>query len=129
MHKEFLYQTKKIFYRSEGSGKPVVFIHGFGEDEGVWKNQVEFLKDNLPADETGFNLIIPDLPGSGISEMIDDMSIEGMAEVIKAILDDSLQKENINTAASSKVSPPGGFRGAWVSLIGHSMGGYITLTF
>ena len=30
-----------------------------------------------------FLLIVPDLPGSGNSEMIDDMSMEGMAEVIK----------------------------------------------
>ncbi len=128
MHKEFLYQTKKIFYRSEGSGKPVVFIHGFGEDEGVWKNQVEFLKDNLSADETGFKLIIPDLPGSGKSEMIDDMSIEGMAEVIKAILDDSLQKENTKISESTKVLPLGEDLSGAV-LIGHSMGGYITLAF
>ena len=47
----------------------------------VWNNQVEFLKDK-------FRIIIPDLPGSGESEMVDDMSMEGMAEVIKEILDE-----------------------------------------
>lgn len=109
MDNEILYQNKKIFYRSYGSGKPVVLIHGFGEDGEVWNNQVEFLKDKV-------YLLVPDLPGSGRSEMVDDMSIEGMAEVIKYILD----------SESSKVPPSGGFRGA---LIGHSMGGYITLAF
>ena len=48
--------------------------------EIVWKTQVEFLKDK-------FQTHHPRLPGSGKSEMIDDMSIEGMAEVMKFILE------------------------------------------
>ena len=39
MNKELIYQGKKIFYRVEGEGKPVMLIHGFGEDGNVWKNQ------------------------------------------------------------------------------------------
>ncbi len=100
--KTFIYQSSKIFYRTVGAGKPVVLIHGFAEDGEVWKNQIEFLKDH-------FCLIIPDLPGTGKSEMINDMSIEGMAEVIKAIL----LNEKTETC----------------SMAGHSMGGYITLAF
>jgi len=102
MIKEFLYQNKKIVYTIEGKGKPVLLIHGFGEDSKVWNKQVEFLKDK-------FQLIIPDLPGSGQSEMIDDMSMEGMAEIIHSLL----QKESIDQC----------------TLIGHSMGGYIMLAF
>lgn len=102
MNKELLYQNKKIFYRTEGKGKPVIFIHGFGEDGEVWKHQIEFLKDR-------FQLIIPDLPGSGQSEMIDDMSVEGMAEVIHLII----RNENLDRCI----------------VIGHSMGGYIMLAF
>ena len=101
------YQSSEIFYRSIGNGKPLVLIHGFAEDGDIWKNQVEFLKDH-------FKLIIPDLPGSGKSELIDDMSIEGMSEVIKAIIDLELQK-----------FPLQGAEGVWVA--GHSMGGYIAL--
>jgi pimeloyl-ACP methyl ester carboxylesterase len=63
-----------------------------------------------------FKFIIPDLPGSGLSEIIDDMSMEGMAEVIKKILD----------IECSDIPPQRGYRGACI--IGHSMGGYITLT-
>ncbi len=106
MDKQLFYQNKKIFYRIIGTGKPVILIHGFGEDANIWNTQVEFLQDK-------FQLIIPDLPGTGQSEMIDDMSMEGMAEVIKTI---------INT--ESKIPPSGG-EGACI--IGHSMGGYIVL--
>ena len=100
MDKQLFYQNKKIFYRIIGTGKPVILIHGFGEDANIWNTQVEFLQDK-------FQLIIPDLPGTGHSEMIEDMSMEGMAEVIHSII----HEENI-------VNCP---------VIGHSMGGYIVL--
>ncbi len=106
MIKKIQVQGKKIVYQVTGNGKPVLLIHGFGEKADVWNNHVEFLKDK-------FQLIIPDLPGSGRSEMIDDMSMEGMAEVIKIIL----ETEN----------PPS--EGREACIIGHSMGGYITLAF
>ncbi len=151
MNKELLYQNKKIFYRIIGSGKPVILIHGFGENGNIWDNQVEYLKSK-------FKLIVPDLPGSGQSEMIDDMSIEGMAEVIKTILDVEAPLELRSQPSQNSVvpqwgtldsdinndphnfedskAPPcegfgealpwGGFRGTF---IGHSMGGYILLAF
>ncbi len=100
VEKNIRYQSSKIFYRTIGKGKPVILIHGFGEDGDIWNKQVGFLKGQ-------FQLIIPDLPGSGHSELIKDMSIEGMAEIIKVIL----TEEKIEQC----------------TLIGHSMGGYITL--
>jgi pimeloyl-ACP methyl ester carboxylesterase len=93
---------KLIHYNITGSGKPVMLVHGFGETSDVWKHQVEFLKDK-------YKLIIPDLPGSAKSDIIDDMSMVGMAEVMKKILD----HEKIEKC----------------TMIGHSMGGYITLAF
>jgi pimeloyl-ACP methyl ester carboxylesterase len=108
--KTFAYQSSKIFYRTVGTGKPVVLLHGFAEDGDVWKNQIEFLK-------THCYLIIPDLPGSGKSEMINDMSIEGMAEVIKELLNIELQSSSAAAEAEA------------VFLFGHSMGGYISLAF
>lgn len=120
MKKEIYFEGKKIFYTVSGNGKPVMLIHGFGETGEVWKNQIEILKDH-------FQLIVPDLPGSGKSEMIDDMSMEGMAEVIKVIFD---KEENFQQSESSQASPGGGdLKGAGAAVIGHSMGGYITLAF
>lgn len=101
--KTFTYQSAKQFYRVTGNGKPVVLIHGFGEDGNIWQNQIPVLANQ-------YTLIIPDLPGSGKSELIDDMSIEGMADCIKGLVASSLP--DIRTP---------------VVFLGHSMGGYITL--
>ncbi|MEP7237707.1 MAG: alpha/beta hydrolase [Ferruginibacter sp.] len=106
--KTFIYQSSAIFYRTVGNGKPLVLIHGFAEDGDIWKNQIEFLKQH-------FYLIIPDLPGSGKSEMITNMSIESFAEVIKEIITHEFQKFPL--------------QGAEGVLAGHSMGGYIALAF
>jgi pimeloyl-ACP methyl ester carboxylesterase len=121
MTKEIQIAGKKITYRITGTGKPVILIHGFGEDSEVWNNQVRPPqtphKEGLPTAEgrlnqhsslsKKFKFIIPDLPGSGQSELIDDMSMEGMAEVIHSII----HEENIESCP----------------VIGHSMGGYIVL--
>jgi len=100
MNKEISIDGKKIFYRVFGRGKPVLFVHGFGETGSVWHHQIEFL-------ENRFQLIVPDLPGSGQSAIIDDMSMEGMAGIMKNILDGEAIRDPV--------------------VIGHSMGGYITL--
>lgn len=102
MQKQFTHQSATLSYEILGEGIPVVLLHGFAEDRHVWKYQ-------QPELEKHCQLIIPDLPGSGKSEMNEDMSMEGMAETVKAIL----QKENIANCI----------------LIGHSMGGYVTLAF
>jgi pimeloyl-ACP methyl ester carboxylesterase len=107
--KNISYQNATIFYRITGAGKPVVLLHGFGEDGDIWKKQIDFLKDY-------FTLIIPDLPGSGKSDVIADMSIEGMAESIKAIMDFELPRFLPNQLGTEGVT-----------IIGHSMGGYIAL--
>lgn len=98
-----LLNGKPVFYSMEGQGQPVVLVHGFAEDGTVWEYQTAYLKNR-------FQLIIPDLPGSGRSPVNDvPWSMEYFADCICQILD----KENITTA----------------SMIGHSMGGYITLAF
>ena len=95
-------EDRKIFYRKTGQGKPVLLVHGFGEDGSVWEEQVESLaRNNL--------LLIPDLPGSGRSPLVPDMSMEGLARVLRSLLD----QEGIDRCC----------------LIGHSMGGYAGLAF
>ena len=99
--KETIINNKKLFYRIIGEGPAVVLLHGFGEAGWVWNRQCNTLQ--------GFQLIVPDLPGSGRSEIIEDMSMEGMANSIFQLL----QELNISQC----------------TMIGHSMGGYITLAF
>lgn len=91
-----------VYYKTVGKGLSVVLLHGFGEDSEIWENQISFLQNN-------FHLIIPDIPGSGQSGLIHDANIDTYTEVVKTILD----IEKISKCV----------------LIGHSMGGYITLAF
>ena len=102
MNKEIAYQGKKVFYRVSGNGRPVMLVHGFGEDGEIWSQAMGALKETA-------TLIVPDLPGSGHSPMVTDMSMEGLAEVLHGIL----HAEQIETC----------------TMIGHSMGGYITMAF
>ena len=104
-------QNKQVAYTVLGAGQPVVLIHGFAEDNDVWRHQQDELSKH-------YLLIIPDLPGSGESEMIEDMSIEGLAGCVKQMVDQELPANNITVNGS------GG-----IIIIGHSMGGYITLAF
>lgn len=92
---------KPFSYRIFGKGPDVVLLHGFGEDGAVWENQYQAFP--------GFRIIIPDLPGSGGSEITDDMSMEGLADTIK----DFLMQMGITKCC----------------MIGHSMGGYVLLAF
>jgi len=81
---------------------PLVLLHGFAEDSSLCDSQKEYLKDK-------HRLIIPDLPGSGSAPLDSDTSMEGLATAVKARLD----AENIEQCI----------------MVGHSMGGYVTLAF
>ena len=103
MAKTIQVNGQPVFYRVIGEGQPVVLLHGFAEDGTVWENQVGYLQNK-------FQFIIPDLPGSGpLDSAQDQWTMEYFAECVRNVLDN----ENI----------------AQVSMIGHSMGGYITLAF
>jgi pimeloyl-ACP methyl ester carboxylesterase len=93
-----------LSYSVTGKGlRSIIFIHGFGEDSRIWKQQISFL-------ENDFRLYIPDLPGTGQSQIgTNELSVESMAEVIKQMMD----KEKIDQCI----------------MLGHSMGGYVTLAF
>ncbi len=102
----FIYKKSSQWYVKEGNGFPVVLLHGFAEDGDVWKRQTDFLKNN-------FTVLVPDLPGSGHSPMLQkesdekDITITDYANCMYALL----QHEKIEDCV----------------VIGHSMGGYITL--
>jgi pimeloyl-ACP methyl ester carboxylesterase len=104
INKTIHYNQIKVNYAVYGNGLPVVLIHGFGEDSSIWENQIPIL-------EKSFKLIVPDLPGSGKSEQLlsENTSIDDYVKVIHAIL----KNETINSFV----------------IIGHSMGGYISLAY
>ena len=103
------YQNSSIFYSTIGKGKTVVLIHGFAEDNTIWEKQVLFLKDH-------FKLILPNIPGTGKSAFLNNATIETYADIIKQIVDVEAKKTD-------------GENGAEICIIGHSMGGYVTLAF
>lgn len=96
----------QIVYRVAGSGTPLILLHGFGEDGNIWADQMEALSQD-------YLVLVPDLPGTGLSasalKTLPEQTIESMADAIQKIA----EQENL---------------GEFV-LIGHSMGGYITLAF
>jgi len=103
MSKSLSYKKGRISYSIYGKGKAVVFIHGFAEDGTIWENQITHFKEK-------FQLIIPDLSGSGKSDFIPEVfSMSDHADVINGIL----SEENIASA----------------DIVGHSMAGYIALAF
>ena len=104
MQKTFYYIQSTISYTIHGNGQPVILLHGFGEDSSIWNGQIDFLKNHC-------TLIIPDLLGSGKSEILNSETVEitDFANCINALL----EQENIEKCI----------------LLGHSMGGYITLAF
>lgn len=102
MSKTINYKNGILFYRKSGKGKPIVLLHGFAEDGEIWNQQSLFLQND-------YQLLVPDLPGSGKSSLTDNVNMEEMAEALKAILEEENILETI--------------------VIGHSMGGYVTLAF
>ncbi len=116
MHKHCTWSDGTIHYQVVGTGIPVVLLHGFGEDSSIWNAQITHLQKTC-------TLIIPDLPGTGLSEWksaqqispqqnpidLSPFTIHTLAEAVHAML----ENENINQ----------------YFMLGHSMGGYITLAY
>jgi pimeloyl-ACP methyl ester carboxylesterase len=97
------YKNKSISYTIKGSGPSLVFLHGYLEYKEVWSN---FVKDF----EQDYQVLCIDLPGHGKSESIGAIhTMKEMAQLVKLILDRNGIKQSV--------------------LIGHSMGGYISLSF
>jgi len=96
-----IFNDHKINYYKRGKGKALVFLHGFGEDSLIWDEFTQVFSKN--------KIIRIDFPGFGKSEPIENVSIEYMADAVKAVLNELKIKSCI--------------------LIGHSMGGYVGLAF
>ncbi len=103
MEKQIIWQGKQVNYLVEGEGHPVVLLHGFLENLHVWDDFTGFLKQS-------FKVLAVDLPGFGKTSVFSDIhGMAFMADTVKAVMD----AENITGT----------------TLVGHSMGGYVSLAF
>ena len=70
--------------RDEGSGTPVILLHGFPDTGDLWRNQVPALVKN------GFRTIVPDMRGRGISSKppnVADYRLSTIVRDVTGILD------------------------------------------
>lgn len=103
MKKIIQYKSISLNYSISGSGPALVFIHGYLESSNIWESFI-------PRFEKDFTVICPDTPGHGESGVLGEVhEMDEMASVVDAIL----IAEKIEKA----------------TLFGHSMGGYITMSF
>lgn len=103
MDKYFHHSSGRLFYTDHGSGIPVIFIHGYLETSAVWNGFAEELAGK-------FRIITVDLPGHGRSDIFGVIhSMDLMADVLYELI------------VSLHTGP--------VFMVGHSMGGYVTIAF
>jgi pimeloyl-ACP methyl ester carboxylesterase len=103
MQQKMIEGIHSLSYSTTGTGDTIVLLHGFGEDSRIWTHQVAYL-------ENTYHLLIPNLPGTGESAIgTSELSVESRATSIKQMLDE----EKIGQCI----------------MLGHSMGGYVTLAF
>ncbi len=97
------FKGRKVFYSDRGSGDPVVLLHGYLESSEVWKEFAEKLAGS-------FRVISIDLPGHGSSAVYSGShTMEFMADAVNEVL----------TGLNVKKA----------FMVGHSLGGYVTLAF
>lgn len=97
------YKGKKIFFRDKGKGNAIVLLHGFLENQSMW----DYFVKKLSAE---YRVITIDLPGFGKSESFGRIHLmEQMAVCVNRVLKECAVNKCL--------------------LLGHSMGGYVTLAF
>lgn len=101
--KSIEFEGIRVFYSVRGSGLPVVLLHGYLEAGEVWEPLAERL-------EGKYRIIAPDLPGHGDSGTRGEVhTMEFLAAAVREVIKDAGEQK--------------------VLLVGHSLGGYVTLAF
>lgn len=103
MEKQLIFQEHPVNYNISGSGPTMVLLHGFLESIAIW--------DDFSGALSKTNRVIAiDLPGFGKTGIFsENHTMEFMADVVNAVL----ENENVNHCL----------------IVGHSMGGYVSLAF
>jgi pimeloyl-ACP methyl ester carboxylesterase len=92
-----------VEYEVRGTGLPIMLVHGFTEDRRIWNPLLAGMEDK-------YCWILPDLPGSGRSDFNASLlQLKDFTELLNVISEQEKLAEFV--------------------LIGHSMGGYISLAF
>lgn len=103
MYGSILYKGKKISFADQGAGNTLVLLHGFLENKSIW----DYFSRKLSED---YRVITIDLPGFGGSECLGRIHLmDQMANAINKVL------QHLDIKACL--------------MIGHSMGGYVTLAY
>lgn len=103
MRKSITYQGQEVSYDDLGSGTCLVLLHGYLETGEIWNDFAALFSQQC-------RVIVPDLPGHGHSGTWGKLhTMEEMAGAVRAIL----EAEDIEK----------------ILLVGHSMGGYVTMAF
>jgi len=101
------YGIDELAYYDQGKGEQtILMIHGFGEDHAIWKNQIEFLSSH-------YRVIAPNLPGVHCKPLALHHSQAPNIRMYVEVLHELMHHLNIEQ----------------YYIIGHSMGGYIGLSF
>lgn len=102
MDQIFEIQGKKICYSDIGKGPVIVFLHGWMESKKVFDGIIEILSKK-------YRCISIDLPGFGKSDIIENVTLLKISSFVETIL---------NKIGVKKYN-----------LVGHSLGGAVTLVF
>lgn len=99
---KFTHNSTNLHYQIVGEGKPILFLHGFLEDNSIWNSIYPFFL------EKNHQIILIDLPCHGLSRF--DGESCSMVQMATALNEFLLEK---------KIVEP--------FVFGHSMGGYVGL--
>ncbi len=100
----FVYEDLRIYYESIGSGKPLLLLHGWGNDLQTMRSIASLVK------QLGYNPISFDMPGFGLSDF--PKSSWGVSEYTGFI------KKFLDTKGIHQVT-----------LVAHSFGGRVAIKF
>ncbi len=104
VEKNIEYQGGLLWYDVQGEGRALVLLHGYLEAKEIWDGFSEELA-------VRYRVIRIDLPGHGRSEILGEVhTMELLAGAVRRVVDHEVPGEK-------------------VFLVGHSLGGYVTLAF